>query len=94
MIPTTRKLRLQHRRLDRLIADARRTLELMEAGAQLTFSYRPTARWTLCPGEHVRDEVARLVTKNVYVVPVDNTLFDGATSQAFRWQNVKESNIA
>ena len=94
MIYTTHKLRLQHRRLDRLIADARQTLKLMEAGALLTLSYRPTAQWTLHPGGRVRDEVARLVTKNVYVVPVDNASFDGIASQTFHWQNIKEGNIA
>jgi len=90
-IPTSRKLRSQHRRLDRLIADAQRALKLMEAGAILT--YRPN--WTLHPGGPIHDEVARLVTKNIYIVPVDGALFDGVAVQTFHWRkNPKEDDTA
>lgn len=86
MAPTTRSLRLQQRRLARLLARKGQVLADMRNGAALHCQHqRNGSLWTLSTGKVLSPEVATAVVNDVSVVGVGDALFENELSQTYRF---------
>jgi hypothetical protein len=89
MIPTVSTLRAAGRRLTKRVGrieQAEAVLNEMRAGAALHLQHTKHGPcWALSNGRQVSDDVAKLVTASSSVVGVGDELFEGVTSQTFRW---------
>jgi hypothetical protein len=84
---TIADLRLQQRRVDRRRAGAATVLTAMERhGLTLHLHFSNSGpTWTLSNGVRVPPDVAQIVTSNLNVVGVGDTLFPGGVSQTWRF---------
>jgi hypothetical protein len=74
-----------------LLQKASTVLAELQRGSTLHLAFigrKPT--WTLSNGRRVADEVAELLVKSASVIGDQDSLFDGAPAQTFRWWS-KES---
>lgn len=79
-------LERSRRRVARRVWAANGVLAKMRRGETLHLeNAKQGPRWVLSDGREVPDAVARLVITSASIVSGDDTLFDKALSQTFRW---------